>query len=456
MKRLTLCIALSLLMLQGVSYGSDEHSISVWVNGKSVEFTDQQPVIVNDRTLLPINAVATKMGKSVEWDSNTSVVTVSDESTVLELIPGKEEMLNNEEKVVLDTAPVIINGRTCLPVRAVAEAFGAQVYWESSAREVHIITKEVFSGVDKKIIGDEFRLPEMEITDCGNCYCLNGKYLFSPVTVHSYNALRYAEAVNRIAEKLPEANVYSMLVPDSCEIYAPKRFYTGQWQAIELVYSNLSEAVTPIRVTEKLLEHGDEKIYFDTDHHWTHLGAYYAWQSYGEEKDFEPLELSSFERADTNSFSGSYAQRMAPEKRPESLTATETMERFLPVFDTDVTVYSDSEMTKKLGKTPLINTKNNAYTCFISGDHPLTVIKSSIGNGQKLAIIKESFGNALATWAVNNYEYVYVIDIRGFKGGMLKISEFYENTKFDDLIIESYPTTVESSDLRGYLSEMAQ
>ena len=67
--------------------------------------------------------------------------------------------------------------------------------------------------------------------------------------------------------------------------------------------------------------------------------------------------------------------------RPEGLKASETMERFLPVYDTSVKIYSDSEMSKLIGKVPLINLKNNTYSCFISGDHPLTVIESSVGNG---------------------------------------------------------------------------
>ncbi len=455
MKKLWICIALSLFFIQGTCPANAENTISVWINGKKTEFSDQGPLIMNNRTLLPISPVASKMGKAVEWNEKTLVITIYDDKTKLELIPGNAEMLKNGERVVLDTPPVIINSRTCVPLRAVAEAFDAEVFWEDSSKEVHIITKDFLESIDEKIIKDDFRIEETDFTDCGNCYCLNGKYFFNPVTVNTYNALRYADIINRFAEILPEVNIYNLLVPDSYEIYAPKRFYTGQWQAIEYVYANLSEKVTPVRVTEKLIEHGGEKIYFDTDHHWTHTGSYYAWESFCEVKGFTLPEISEFQ-LDTIAFSGSYVSRMPEDKKTENLITSETMVRYLPIYETDVTVYSDSEMTKKLGKTPLINTKNNAYTCFISGDHPLTVIKSSIANGKKLALIKESFGNALATWAVNNYEYIYVIDIRGFKGGLFKISQFYEKTKFDDLIIESYPTTVESQDLRGYISEMAQ
>ena len=415
MKKITFLFISVLLLLTSICGAKAEDGVSVWVNGLKYEFSDLSPVIIDDRTMIPAKSY-----------TDADILTVN------------------------------IDGSPYIPVRVAAENKGASVYWEPNCREVHIITKSVFENVPEKLIPHTFRYAENEVYDCENCFSINGNYFFNPISIQPFNALRYAHIINKIAEAVPDAKVYNMLVPDSYEFYAPGRFYTGQWQAIEYVYANLSATVTPIRATEKLLEHANEKIYFSTDHHWTHKGAYYAWESFCEEKGFEPPDISKFTRDDTDRFSGSYITRMEPDKKLESFVTSETMERYLPIYETDLTVYSDCEMTKKLGKPPIINTKNNTYSCFISGDHPLTVIKSSAGNGKKLAIIKESFGNALATWAVNNYEYVYVIDIRGFKGGMLKISEFYENTKFDDLIIESYPTTVESSDLRGYLSEMAQ
>ncbi|MBQ3124383.1 MAG: hypothetical protein IJC09_03030 [Clostridia bacterium] len=436
--------------------------ISVYVNDEKVVFEEQEPVIINERTMIPVRGVLEEMGKNVDWDVDLRSVTVSDNEKSVILTVGSDVMLikeaEKERKTVLDTAPQIINDKTVLPIRALAEEFGACVNWLDSIRSV-MITTDNYGDVlanEETYLGDTFRIREETITDCGNCFVLNNSYLFTTVKVPDNRAEYYAQIVNMIAEKVPEANVYNMLLIDSNEIYGPQRFYMNQKKTVEYIYSMLSDSVTPVRAVENIVKHADEKVYFNTDHHWTHRGAFYAWEEYARLKGFKPLDLETFEKADTDAFSGSFVQRMPKENIPQGLVKTETMERFLPKYDTEVTIYSDWQMTKKMGKVPLINLQNNTYSCFIAGDHPLTVIKSSVGNGKKLAIIKDSYANAFVTWAVNEYEYIYVIDVRGFKGGGLHISDFYNLTKFDDLIIESYPTAVENNDMRGHLLEMAQ
>ena len=105
-------------------------------------------------------------------------------------------------------------------------------------------------------------------------------------------------------------------------------------------------------------------------------------------------------------------------------------------------------MTDYVASLPLVDVSVGDYSCFIGTDSPVAVIGGGVTNGKSIAIIKESVGNALATWAVNNYETVYVIDIRGFYDGGFDIAAFHVLTGFEDVLIESYPTTVESSDLR--------
>lgn len=450
-----LCIFLFSILICNVHANMN---VTVTVDGKAVDFTEQSPLLINDRTYIPIRGVFEKMGKSVDWSEDDKSVHISDDNESIILKIGKNEMLVSNAIKELDAAPVIVNDKALIPIRAAAEEFGASVDWLALEQQVMITTPEHIESIKNQehYIGDEYRLNENSLVDCGNCFALNNSYLFKPVAVSDESAIEYAEIINEFAEKLPDANVYNMLLIDSNELYAPTRFYTGQKRATELVNSNLSEKVIPIPAIDNLVNHGAEKIYFSTDHHWTHLGAYYAWETFAQLKGFNPINLNELQRADTDAFSGSYVQRMTEHLVPDELVKTEVMERYLPKYETEVSVFGDMEMTQLMGKVPLINEQNNSYSCFISGDHPLAVIKSSVANGKKLVIIKESFGNALATWAVNDYEYVYVVDIRGFKGGAFSISEFYKLTGFDDLVIESYPTTVASNDLRKYIKEMVE
>ncbi len=419
---------------------------SVIADGKPHSFVQAQPFIVGDTVYVPVSEFFSALGCEVLREQSIDALSVYSDTKHSVILSDNSEHIVGYSMYSYMHPSRYVGGREYIPLELAEDICGKEI----------TVTEQITS-LPGEAIGDDYRISEESIVDCGNCYVLNKQYMFSPVTVHDRRAEKYADIVNRIAEAVPEVQVYSLLVPDSCEIYAPKRFYTAQRRTFEIVQQNLSDRVKSVNAVDALLSHADEKIYFSTDHHWTHRGAFYAWEAFVKEKGFEAMSLDSFEKADTDAFSGSYIQRLGGGFTAADvlLKPTETMERFLPGYDTTVTIYSDSRMEKMIGRVPLINTKNNSYSCFISGDHPLSVIESSVGNGKKLAIIKESFGNALATWAVNNYQYVYVIDIRGFGGGQLKISDFYAKTQFDDLIIESYPTTIESKELSGYLEEIA-
>lgn len=98
-----------------------------------------KPVVISGRTLVPIRAIIEKFGGVVEWDNNTqSAILKMDGDTVKLTINSKTAYFNNSAKQ-LDVAPVIINGRTMLPIRFVAESFNLGVAWENDTRTVSVI-----------------------------------------------------------------------------------------------------------------------------------------------------------------------------------------------------------------------------------------------------------------------------------------------------------------------------
>ena len=153
LKILILALAFTLFIPQAFAMNGTEKNINVTVNGNEIVFADQQPVIINERTLLPIRSVMEAMGKSVAWEAETSTVVISDSSTTVRLSIGSDIMYQSVTdeanggsfsfEVPLDTPPMIINDRTCLPVRAVAEAFMATVDWDASTGTVMIITADL-------------------------------------------------------------------------------------------------------------------------------------------------------------------------------------------------------------------------------------------------------------------------------------------------------------------------
>lgn len=121
----------------------DEIQINVIAHGKAIEFEDQKPVIINGRTLIPVRGAMEALGKAVSWDNDASRAVITDGIITVSLGIGDNIMTITKEygvevDVPLDTAPIILNNRTCLPIRAVAEAFGAEVSWDDTTKTVSI------------------------------------------------------------------------------------------------------------------------------------------------------------------------------------------------------------------------------------------------------------------------------------------------------------------------------
>ena len=115
----------------------DSDNIGVTVNGAEVSF-DQPPIIVDNRTLVPLRAIFEAMGATVDWDQETQTVTSSKGDISVSLTIGSNTMYKNGSPVELDVPAQVVNGRTLVPVRAVSEAFGADVDWNQDTKTVII------------------------------------------------------------------------------------------------------------------------------------------------------------------------------------------------------------------------------------------------------------------------------------------------------------------------------
>ena len=100
------------------------------------------PVIINDRTLFPVRAVVEELGGTVGWDGEVNTVTLEYEENEIRLTIDSLTAYLNDTPQTLDTVPVIINDRTMLPIRFIAEGFNFDVQWDE-ATQVVTITKNV-------------------------------------------------------------------------------------------------------------------------------------------------------------------------------------------------------------------------------------------------------------------------------------------------------------------------
>jgi len=114
------------------------------VNGAEKEIDPgmgTSPVVVNDRTLLPIRAVIEEIGGAVDWNDATQEVTLTYGQDEIRLTIDSTTAYLNNEAHTLDTTPAIINDRTMLPIRFIAESFDFDVDWNGTTQTV-TITKE--------------------------------------------------------------------------------------------------------------------------------------------------------------------------------------------------------------------------------------------------------------------------------------------------------------------------
>lgn len=94
------------------------------------------PMIESGRTLLPVRAVVEAMGGAVAWDEETQTTVLAKGDAIILLTMGSHTAFLNETAHTLDTVPVIINDRTMLPIRFIAEGFGYEVNWDGDTSTV--------------------------------------------------------------------------------------------------------------------------------------------------------------------------------------------------------------------------------------------------------------------------------------------------------------------------------
>ncbi|HQJ56262.1 MAG TPA: stalk domain-containing protein [Caldisericia bacterium] len=112
------------------------------INGVSKEI-DAPPFIKDGRTLVPIRFIAETFGALVDWDATTQSITITLDTKNIKIIlqiNNKTAVVNNN-KVTLDVPPIIVNGRTFVPLRFIAESFGAEVLWDGDLKKITIIYK---------------------------------------------------------------------------------------------------------------------------------------------------------------------------------------------------------------------------------------------------------------------------------------------------------------------------
>ena len=277
--------------------------------------------------------------------------------------------------------------------------------------------------------------------------------------------LSYAEAINNLHSALDGMRIISLLTPNSGQFYSPEDYHTGihdQKLMIDLCYGAMDKDVVKGDAYSALEAHLDEYIYFRTDHHWSALGAYYAYTAFCESLGWEPVPLDRFEIGVYENFVGSmytftsgYAQSEALKKNPDTLTY------YLPIVETHAKYYADASLTNGYPVSVVYRgikeNNSNKYLCFLGGDHPAAVVETAVEDGPVCLVLKESYGNAFVPFLTSHYSKIIVIDPREFnRDGMpsLDLAKFAAEQGVDDVLVLNYPFMINSAPYVRWLNRL--
>lgn len=297
--------------------------------------------------------------------------------------------------------------------------------------------EDVFSGEFMQdfetFITDQFPFRDSFVALKSNIEISLGKTENNDVYISSQNTLidkfydpDYGQ-LDRNISSIGNLNVpiYFSLIPNQSEIYAyklPKNAPSAsQKDIIDYCYSSFENTIDNYSI---LMEHNDEYIFYDTDHHWTSLGAYYGYVATMQAVGKTPVDINdlSFKNLST-SFNGTiYSKSGVRTVTPDSIDIY--TENYDVLIDKGTGLESSS-----LYQFDKLENKDQ-YEVFLGGNHPLTVIQ---GKGEEnLLLIKDSYSNCQVPFLLESYKEVHLIDLRFFK---TSISQYISLNKIDDVII---------------------
>lgn len=244
------------------------------------------------------------------------------------------------------------------------------------------------------------------------------------------NKDRLTEFVEKSVEKLGEDRVNVMLVPTASEILKDKLppFATGYDQ--EAYMNEVIESLpkgTFIDVRDVLNQHKEEYIYYRTDHHWTTLGAFYAYEQWAKDAGFTPLSREQFDiTLGSDQFYGTLHSKVNVNVEPDDIYLYDikgdmNYQLLYNMTDETDTLYDLSQLEGK-----------DKYSVYMGGNNALVKVNTNNKNGRRLLVIKDSYAHSFVPLAVNHYEETYMIDFRYFNGG---VEDFVEENEITDVLV---------------------
>lgn len=266
----------------------------------------------------------------------------------------------------------------------------------------------------------------------------------------------YAKTINRAGSKLGKSyHLYTMIAPTSVGITIPdnkadKVNSSDQQKAIQNIYKKIKKPVQKIELYDTMMQHRTEYIYFRTDHHWSALGAYYAYRQFCEDTERTPYELSQYRKKSFGNFIGTFYGDSNKNKNLRK----DTLEVYYPQCELTMKTCTDqgNMVSSKVIEDASGYGIGAKYSAFLGGDNSYSVITNKdVKDSSACIVVKESYGNALVPYLADHYHKVYVVDYRYWTG---KLSDLAKQNKVQDILFVNNISMTRNLYLIGKLSQI--
>jgi hypothetical protein len=318
------------------------------------------------------------------------------------------------------------------------ENFVATSFWLKERRGFHSekigfyktvgVDAQVPTGVDTTLGVKADSIP-LDSADHGSAETTEGVVIYDGRAMEVFGgsskmARLYADAVNKYQVALQgTANIYVIGVPSSIAFYPPteyRKMASTEQANINQIYGFLSPGIKTVNAYDEIAAHRSQYIYFGTDHHWTGLGAYYAYVAFCKTSGQAPIALDAMTHKVKKNYLGSLYYLTRDSRLKDNPDSVE----YWMVPGRHTTLRYGTTLTKGTAGSLYAEhaSGGNSYGVFLGGDNPLMRIDNpDIHNGKKVVIVKNSYGNPFSTYFTANYETVFVVDYRYYNGSLLDL-----------------------------------
>ncbi|WP_455715070.1 DHHW family protein [Anaerosporobacter sp.] len=293
--------------------------------------------------------------------------------------------------------------------------------------------------------------------DINNVYFAKDGYLIEKVEEQDLDLEQWeknkkwlSDFLVKYEEKLGKEHVRALFVPTAGYVleeklppYAPfiNQGIINQ-EIRELVGKKVSDEIASqliVDVNQNLKDKSYEYIYYKTDHHWTSLGAYYAYEVWAKSLGLTPKPLEEYKQVvATSDFYGTIYNKVNTNVSPDQITLFDDGQDYtvsINMGEKELNSMFDYEQLESVDK----------YSIFLGGNNAMTQVTSSNKNGKKLLVVKDSYAHTMVPILAHHFEEVVLVDLRYLNMGLEEIVDQFGIT--DVLLLYNDSTVMSDKNL---------